>query len=596
MMPDRERCCSVQMSTADGLRDKASSPASSNHWLAVAAILAAVVAAGAVMGGLRYDGALIDEYAYALPSFRLASTGALKATPTAIAPGFIPIFLSASTSSLIGNTLGAARAWVPFAVWGLGMVTYMNSIVAGASRRWALAVTLALVCNPVVLPLSAVVMTDVPYSLLVALTVLFAMKWWRRRSPGWAAMVGTTAGLSVLTRPLGIALVAACLVTPRLQQWLLGLRYGANTDATQAVVKICPRELAAMAGSLGLGIAMSLVLIYFQGGMTTSMNRYGSLALTPGISNVLKMATLFPAYSWLYMALFFLGPSLALLVQLVLVRRERRKSFSRPVLMMTVLGPTLAILLAVYGKAMPYMAWGSILARNGIGGGDRQDYPAMFWVVVTIVVALGAIGLGWILSIHSNTSMLGDDQSGRVGDGTSRGSAELLLTVLAILQLVVAAPLGLALGDERVGYDRYLIPVAVCVAPLVAARATRHAAKASIAIVVSAIVAGLTLVGIQDWIAHREVVWERLEALNREGVALDKIDGGFEWDTYHFGETEAPPGVRNSSLGWLSEYAPAIDPEWVLAMSKRPGYEVVDVVKWQSWTRSGEMFLMRRIE
>lgn len=560
----------------------------------VAIVLAVPIALGALMGGLPFRGALIDEYAYALPAFRLASAGVLRASPTAIAPAFLPIYFSAGTTWLFGQSLWAVRIWMPFALWGTGMLTFATSIKLGASRAWSLAVGLALVAGPVTLPMGGILMTDIPYSFFVALACLMALRWWKERSARSAAWVGIASAVSIPIRPLGIAIVLACLVAPAASRWRLKRNRPTPDAEPRTNPSLGVNEAVAMVGTALTGVAATFALLAMQGGATKSMDKYGTSALLPSLVNLAKMTFVFPAYAWLYLALFLLGPSLAMLFRFRWNGPIESGKTRAAGLFLMGLGPIVAVIAGAFGLTMPYMAWGSILARNGIGGGDRQNYSGLMWIVVTVVVACASAGLGWglaqVRSTRDSDALNGD---GSLGEESGR---ERLLVSLGVFQLIAAAPLGLALGDARVGYDRYLIPVVVCIAPIVAARSTKIKARVSTSNVVTCVLLVLTLVGIQDWIAQRNVAWSRLEQLVSSGVPLERIDGGFEWDTYHFGEKEAQPDRRQSSSWWLSEYAPSIDPEWALGLDEWEGYEVVEIVEWDSWTRSGRMYLMKRLD
>lgn len=560
----------------------------------VGLILAIPILVGALIGGLPFRGALIDEYAYALPAFRLASTGVLRASPTAIAPAFLPIYFSAGTSWLFGQSLWAVRIWMPLALWGTGMLAFATSLKLKASRAWSLAVALAIIAGPVVLPMGGILMTDIPYSFFVALACLAALRWWKERSARSAAWVGIVSAVSIPIRPLGIAIVLACLVAPVMTRWGSKRSRHGSDCGSEVIPPLRMSEAVVMLGTALTGVAVTFALLALQGGATKSMDKYGTSALLPSLVNITKMTFVFPAYAWLYLAFFLLGPSLAILFRFRHSDQiESGKKLPAGLVVMGV-GPLAAVIAGGFGLTMPYMAWGSILARNGIGGGDRQNYPVLIWIVVTVVVACASAGLGWGLA---QTRSTGDSEAPNGGEGHGGESGrERLLVTLGLFQLIAAAPLGLALGDARVGYDRYLIPVVVCIAPVIAVRATSLKARVGTANIVTCVLLLFALVGIQDWMAQRNAAWSRLEGLVDSGVPLERIDGGFEWDTYHFGEKEASPGRRQSSSWWLSEYAPSIDPEWALGLDEREDYEVVEIVEWHSWTRNGQMYLMRRLD
>lgn len=280
----------------------------------------------------------------------------------------------------------------------------------------------------------------------------------------------------------------------------------------------------------------------------------------------------------------------------------------------------------------PYMSWGSIVASNGIGGGDRPPLPAWLLVGISAIVGASAALAGFVLvreirarrvgitkgmmTVEARTArgadslFLGLDDP-RAAVGGSRGDGmhpvagsfgELVwrhrvfcfVAMVAIASAVVVGVMGLAFTDERTGYDRYVLPTAAVVVCLVAS-GLRNAPASRVAMLAAALAMVVpAVVGIQEWKASRVSAWRSLEELVSGGVSPLEVDGGFEWTAY-YNPTGYPPRyeVRGAQeLPWyIREFAPAVRRTYVLDSRRIEGYEVVREIRWRGWFRDGVLYL-----
>lgn len=554
-------------------------------WFTTAVLAALPILAGMAIIPPNFRGLLVDEYAYLVPSLSMGSGGPLTASATAIAPNLTPMLAGGASAWLLGGGNWSVRIVSHISLWLTALACAGMAARLGAPTRWAALCALVIAAGPVTLPLGLIFMSDVPFAALVAWSGLAAVSWLRSRSIPMALAVGGLSGLAMMSRPQGVLVAGGCI----LASWIL-----------RDVDRVRIREFLAFALPPAIAVAGLAIWLSRDAASNRSMAIYTEGAFTPSIRSAVKMLVFLPTYAWLYMGFFLIGPA----VGVMLVTRSRLVRLDptarRWGIALALVGPVAVAMLALLGRRMPYMAWGSTVASNGIGGGYRQEYPAIMWWLVTLAVAAASAGLGIVIAAAIFRRGEASDDIDRNSDNDERepaieSSATRLILVLAALQLIGAAPLGLAFQDERVGFDRYLIPVLVFVAPVVIAGAARVGARFWIALLITLGVGVVSLIGIQDWIAQRRVSWSLAEHLVETGVPIDRLDGGFEWNAAKMGEVPArePPSV---DADWqVTEFAPGIDPEWVIARDPRPGYETVEIAQWRGWTRGGTILVLRRV-
>ncbi len=517
---------------------------------------------------------VIDEWAYLKAAARMGLSAAYRPDPTAVAADLVPVTFAAVAGRLLGDELFWLRFASAASFVAMGILGYLLASRLGASSGWAAACGLVAVVNPVVMPLAVTGMSDLPASALCWAAVLLGVIYFARRSRGALAGCCVLGALSALTRPsAAVPLVALAGLT------LFDKRSGRR------------RIVDAAAGAAGLGMVGGFLWIFSED--TVSTRHYLDFAALAPLGSWVKMATLYPLQVLLYLALVAIPISAGLFFAGSCRWRLRAGA---------AVGGGLAFLAGVATSPgslrFPYMSWGSVVAANGIGGGERPPLPT--WLLLAVSVLVGA-SLGVITASSGEVrracySRLRNDASGPVAIAVRPGpSSFVALTILGLL--AAGAVMGLAFRDGRTGYDRYLIPL---FGPSIALLSSRLSGPFRLNRIAVGVACGTILVtvvvGVQEWHAQRRIAWAELEALTKSGVSATRIDGGFEWSAFHQPSNYVPRYADSRNVPWyIREFAPWTDREWVLSATRLEGYEVVETVRWEGWLRDGTLYLQRRV-
>jgi hypothetical protein len=518
---------------------------------------------------------VIDEWAYVKAARHLGRSAVFAPDPTAVAPDLIPVGLSALAGRLVGSELAWLRAASAISFVAMGMLAYLIACELGATRRLAIACGIASVVNPIVLPLVTTGMSDLPGAAFCWGAILFGVRYFKRCRIPDAIACSVLSAAAAATRPPGIVavagVVALCLVgMVRRRRYAGGFLVGSLTLVAWA-------------------IAMA---VYAEDSASTI--HYLSRAFLAPPRIWAKMTVLYPTQVLLYIALIALPMSAG-----ILIADRRRRS--------TVWGASLGGLAGFVGAVLskpgvlrfPYMSWGSVVASNGIGGGDRPVLPALLLIAVSSVVGSSLGVLATSVLANRIRRPLDRDRVGivrQISHRLSRPDSTTYVLVVVGCLIAVSATMGFAFEDGRTGYDRYLIPLFGPTLALVASRLTANKMSRAAFVVASVIVIGVVIVGVQDWYAHRNATWAALEALSASGVPPTEIDGGFEWSAYHQPLEYVPRFDSKSAVPWyIREFAPNTDREYVLSSSIGDRYEVIGTVRWKSWVREGTLYLQRRM-
>lgn len=515
---------------------------------------------------------VIDEWAYLKATRGLGRASVFGPDPTAVAPDLIPVILSAAIARLVGNELAWLRTASAVSFVAMGVLAYLIAVELGAGRRWAVACGIAAVVNPVAMPLAVTGMSDLPGAALLWAACLLGLKYFER--PSTASLLGCCL-LSVAaasTRPPG-AIPVTVLTVLALFGVTAARRYRAGVFAGVTTL-----------AAVGIGIAA------YSGG-TSSTVHYLKEAIDAPWGVWAKMMLLYPLQVGLYIAL----AAIPISAGVVAANRGRRR-LRGAALLGGVVGMVGAALSKPGVLEFPYMAWGSVAAPNGIGGGDRQQLPSALLVLISILVgsSLGVLiasvfdrgdaeAAGWSRPVRGLASAI------------RHPTPRTFVAGVVVLLLGVGAVMGFAFDDGRTGYDRYLIPLFGPGIALASSKISGRKIHLPALAATSLVVAGAVVVGVQDWYAHRRATWSELEALKSNGVPATKIDGGFEWSAYHQPVDYAPTFDARDNVPWyIKEFAPSTDREYVLSSSVLEGYVVIGTVRWESWIRAGELYLQRR--
>jgi 4-amino-4-deoxy-L-arabinose transferase-like glycosyltransferase len=219
-------------------------------WARLGAVcVAAFILRLIVIANMRQVGVFADMQEYFDRAVHLAQTGTLVHDAFRV-PGF-PILI-AGVFTLFGQSLLPVR--VVQALLGTGTValTYFmaRQIVA---RRQAVAAAAVVAIYPALLLYSVYLMAETLFSFLVVLTVFF---WLKRRA--WAAgTAGVALGAATLTRSVGVALLAAIVVS---EVWrLVRIRHVARTDRGGVRSAAISRPTLINGAALCIGFAVVLM-------------------------------------------------------------------------------------------------------------------------------------------------------------------------------------------------------------------------------------------------------------------------------------------------------------------------------------------------
>jgi hypothetical protein len=541
---------------------------------------------------------VIDEWAYAKSALALAEEGIFRPHPTAVAPDLVPVALAALLSKIGGDVIFWLRITSGLSLIFVAVLSAGVARELGARNAVAFAVGLLSALNPIALALAVTGMSDLPGLALLLLGCYCGIRYLKTLKTSWLAGCALASLLGASTRPpagLPIAVVT-----------LLGTI--ATLRNRRLVVSIPTGFLCGVLLALGWWIytRQSISAEYYVEAAEGVIGR-----------SWLKMVAVYPVQALLYLALIALPLAAgSLLANLMSRPKIRAIQLSASGL----LGAALALVSAPGRFRFPYMAWGSVVAPNGIGGGDRPQLPSALLIGVSAVAAMAACVLVTELARSASArcqtretasrqdvpaSDLPDDsyrgrRLGRVGGVLTwiwRHRSEAFVVVLALSAAAIVGTMGLAFRDDRTGYDRYLLPALVPAACLLGARLYPGRFSWRAAGVAAAVVVTVTIVGLQDWRSHRQAAWSALEQLQASGVPVLQIDGGFEWDAYHH-PSEYTPRFEARGSGdapwYIREFAPLVDRRYVLDSRQLDGYEVVEVVEWRSWMRHGTLYLQRR--
>lgn len=516
--------------------DKPKTSQSRKDLLAITLIVASYIVALLVMPISR-DFALLDDWAYMRAAEKIAS-----------GQGFVPIQIAQATFatqgywgalflSLFGTSFTAATAATMVMSLAAAIAFYILLRQLGLTPGLSGLGTAILVLNPYYLYLSYTFMTEITFVAMMLLTCVFYLQGLKTGNDRWLWIGGIFAALTFLTRQFGIALPVAALL------WLFWARR--LTLWRAASVALLP--LAAVVGyqlwSSGFGTTF---------GSSVGREEIFSLFRSP-------VEWLHRAAHFVFYALFLPG------LTIPLWGRIRRWKIAIP----------LAILTAV----VVYILWKAKfgLVSSGSGSLNEISYTWLQHIFPdpTLVYCLGA-ALSVLL-------LFGIFESGwpaisafirRRGDIAPAGFFYLAGAILFAGTYIVSA-----------GFlDRYWLPIlpVLIAAALSALQATAHAHVIPkfmrVTIPVSLAITALFGIAIHlDDYQSASASWQAGRWLLAQGVPLEKIENGYDWDGY-FLYDEAMKAYPNPDVNIVGRTFPPdnlIDPQYIISTQSQPGYSVV---------------------
>ena len=466
----------------------------------------------------------------------------------------------------------------------IGIVAlYALALEVCQRRRIAMVLALAILVNPVYFALANTFMTDVPFLVLMLISMLAITAGQRRNR---TALIG-----------LGIGVA---LFTVFLRQFAVVVLVG---FAVAHVVRHGPRPKTLLAAIAPLAAAL-LCHYLFNRWLIES----GRKPLIPSQESVLLSALPNGALWKVRYALFVMQSYVGLfLIPLVMLCVPRVRIASRRGSLMAfgfvVAAVVIGGLYLFAGALVP--VGGNTLGPDGIGprlineamGEQRSIEPTLAvsfaWKILTglaigssacLVVAIG-MAMGRVFTIAR-------DVRGRTASVALVQGSFLVGVALSYLGILLVA------ATRYPVFDRYVLPLVAVVGLLAALLmnsdriverpATNGQWAAALASL--AAVAVFTVVATHDHLRWADARWQVLDALVKSGVPPTKIDGGYEFNgTYLY---DARYKVRKGMSSWWVE-----DDEYLIAAGPVPNYAVVDRIVVDRWwkTAGSDVFVLRRL-
>ncbi len=484
------------------------------------------------------DFPLNDDWAYGYTVRTWLETGTYRLSDWTAASLLPQAMWGTAFCAPFGFSFTALRFSTLVLGWIGALATYGVLRETGARRPIALLGALTLFVNPLYVAMAHSYNTDVP-SLATAMAALyFFSRALRTASPASLAAGIALGVVTTLNRQSGIAVLVAFGAA-----WLVrhGLRLRHGLLAT------LPAAAALLLGTLytrALEAGGPLPVLYgFQ-----IRRLLGTLS--SGIAHVLETYARNGTTIAVYCGLFLLPFTIPLLPGAV---RRLGPAARRVAVAAAGLALAAGALFVLRGNALPLA--GNVLGSFGIGpqtipGSETHLDAAGFraagriWTLLTVLGVAGAAGLVAFLPaiVREGTASL---------HTPARLRASLLTLHLTVLVLYTGAIAGL---DKSSWFDRYLVfflPLGTAILSIAAgeegdARRPRRLLPVAFALAAAMGLASVALT--HDYLAWNRARWEALRALMRdEGIPAARIDGGFEFNGWHFGnrfETCAPDSPK----------------------------------------------------
>ena len=436
----------------------------------------------------------------------------------------------------------------------------------GADRTWSAIAAIAPLVSPVFAADATTFMTDIPYVALLLVAALGAVRWPEGRK--WILLCVVFATLATLQRQVGVMIPLA--VTGAL---LLRKRHLLNNRDKIGIILLWAFCLAAVAVPTLTGITPPT-----QGQRLASI-----LAPRP----LIALADLFflPGAVGLSLVLFLPGLAFSLtrsgpprLGQLMAARIPiARVSIVRLLLVVLAFGELLALLhLSVFP--------GNVFTQRGFTATQLPDKLPLFAFPVYLCIEVAAMVSILLLALHW--------RSWRPSTAGWHGTLLLLLVITQLLPLILV---------PYVAFDRYYLPAALLLVPLVArvaSQAARPVLAAWLALLLAVAGGAVYVVGEQDYFAW-QVARNQAACLAYQYAPPTGVNAGYEANAVYvevpyyertgqiLGGLWTKPGDPNFSLNGPAN--PIIKLELVGPNDPRPGYTYTSM-------GSGKVILLPRAD
>lgn len=444
------------------------------------------------------------------------------------------------------------------------------------SRTIGLAAAFTLGFSPIYFALSHTFMTDVPFTSLAILSLLFFWRSLTLESDTHLLIGLFFAVAATLCRQIGLFLPVAFAVTLLVKQGI------SRRSLARALIPAVVVSGALIGFNYWLRITHRLPEKY-NGDLELMLNfRHPELLIK--LSYFTKNVFVIAMYVGLFMLPF-------LLFTLEFEKAGRRSSLRSKIAVPLFLAFLLLMIKSV-GQIMPLTP--NVLIKEGIGPitltdtgilalGHSPVLPAWFWIAITTLSILGAA----VLLTRTGSVITGTLADFRNLRHDNRRMAGFFFVTAASIYVM-------PLLFNRATFDRYLLPViAIMCAGLAPAARSRESSSRHLrrpaAMLSLVLLAAFSIAATRDYMAWNRKRWEALRYLTDvEHISPSLIDGGFEFnglylyaDDFH-GSGKAWWWVKND--------------KYMIALGEVNGYEVVRSYGFSRWMPRGEgrIYVLRR--
>jgi hypothetical protein len=533
---------------------------------------------------------LIDDWNHALSVHRLVETGQLRVSDWTATTLVAQVVWGALFTALFGFSFTILR--VSTLVLSLigSVALYGLCRQVGVSQWRSLVGALLLWGNPMMFGLSYTFMSDVPALSLQILATLWYVRGVQRTSDRALVVGSCFAALAFLVRHTGILLPLAVVGFGALDRW--------------------PRAALARRGLASAGLPALAVLGYGvwsrRNGLPDTQASFFETVIDTGPAEWAK-GLLLAGYLLFYCGACLLPLALAgsvhgfrTLVTGPTARRRLLVGWICAVVGLALGFAALGFATSAYTPGMPYLLHGGMLQTAGLGPdnlmGDRA--PVLNPAIRVVLTVLSAASL-WLIGALLFRGAVRRRQRAR-----KQGAADLLVLIALTQFAGLFAVSANLLNGTWLSFDRYLLPVLppLIVLSLLAIRDIRLSTPLLAAGLAAFML--FSMAATHDWLAFNRQRWELGEKLVAEGVALEQIDAGMEWDGWHLYERSlaccptprTPPGPDRPF--WTEIIAQATDSTWAVSSSPIDGYTIRERHTYDVWLRRepGVLHVLERDE
>lgn len=551
-------------------------------WIGPAAITAVFLLLVVLIAPLRQF-PVQDDWDYSKTVWNLVQTGVFHRQEGAQATVIFPALWGSLWVRAFGFSFATLRVSTLALAWGALLFFYwlLGELGFDLPRRLLGAGTLMVA--PAFVYLSFSFMTDVPFLFGYLGALACYVRAWRRDDLRFAVLGSALAALAFLARQIGLLAPAAFGLFLFMQRW----PRGQGEDA--APRRPLARWLLA-AGLLPILAASGyFVYVRFLGGANwadrarTTGATVGFL-LRPSAPGIIGGRAVMTAAT---IGVYLLPLWLAMLGGWPAARSGWVSSVTWKKLLLALAAGCFVLVvirLALRGSWFPYLT--DILTSRGFrpylayaaydSGAHRPPlFSGQVSVALTALAAAFGLALTWLA----------------IGRMSTRIEPGLVLVYLTTILLAAASVSFFSY------YERYLLPLipgAIVLLLDVSRRVRLSPWRGALGF---AVVAMVSVMLMRDYFAWNEAKWDAGRALLDRGVAVERIDGGMEWDGWYLYERSIA-AIRDRGLPMtIAPWLAVLDPQYIFAFQSTPGYRVVQRVPFSTPLRRGgqdRIYLLER--